>query len=226
MREKIYDEEGCRIPQTVTPSLILSIFGYSSHGADYKKTSINIDDPLFIKGNCNYISGEVYSINVNDGYASKIMKEDANRVALPWQNPDIYLKAGIGCASAGIISFLASYAVFMFMPSFFNFSFLPIGAIAFLLAFIFTVLYNVAIFFYRIQMRQTARDICNYYINLSRKEGKGKEVKDNEDDEENILLSQSKFYSTCPNCGAVRFGNYEKCRMCGTSLHLPDEEIA
>lgn len=226
MKSKLYDEEGIRIPQTFTPSPLLSIFGYSVHGADYKKTTISIDDPLFLKGNGNYCNGEIYSINLNDAYASEIMKEDANRVALPWQNPDIYLKAGIVCTSAGIIALIAMGLIMFFLAGQINILMVLFSVIALLVSFIFVILYLVAMFFYRIQMRSTARDICNYYVNLSRKKGKEKEVKSTEDDEENLLLSQSKYYSACPNCGAVRFGNYEKCKMCGSSLHLPDEEIA
>lgn len=228
MKEKLYDEDGCRIPQTLTPSLLIRIFGYSVHGADYKKTSVDIDDPLFVSSNNNYCKGDIYSINTTDYYSSTLMKEDANRIALPWQNPDIYYKAAIGCASISLLLFVSLGGRGRGRGRGFSYSFMfgiiVLSVVAFLLSIVFVILYSVAMFFYRIQMRETAQDICYYYMVQKRKKDQEKDAGNIEEDSDQLLLSQNKYYSACPNCGAVRFGNYECCKMCGTSLFLPVRE--
>ncbi len=200
-------------------SFVIKTFGYSKHGSDYKKTTVDINDSMLLKCNYNYRNGDVYIINMKDPYAKSIVADAVNDLPIMYQNPDSYLTIGwsILCVSA-IITFifmcLYSYGYGEFDSNPFSgpaFACMNIlMPIAVLLLIVCVILFNITIGKYYVAMRRCASEICEHYYLLS------KETAEKAEFDSRIT---SRFYlDTCPNCGFDPDGNVDHCPNCGSQM--------
>ncbi|MBQ0012290.1 MAG: hypothetical protein KBT07_06230 [Clostridiales bacterium] len=207
-------------------SRMIRIFGHSKLCMDKGKMSINTADEKCIICNGNYIDGERYIINTGDPYAQMIVGNRVRQMPVLFQNPDVYLKLfelGILIAVPGLIlcgTYNDYSRVGRLLPGNgklrvgLGLILLIIGAVLFLA--------GISIFFliskyYSRQMRECASEICAHYYELHQQKLLEKDL-DKDEDKEDEEDTQFEFYASCPECGAVRFGNYDTCRKCGHSL--------
>lgn len=201
-------------------SFVIKTFGYSKHGADYKKTSIDINDPMLFKCNYNYRNGDVYLINMKDPYAKSIVADAVNDLPLMYQNPDAYLSLGysiliIATVVTLFISGLYAYGIEEYnidtqLTDSIRACFYVIMPIAVLLFIVGIILFNITIGKYYIAMRRCASEICEHYYLVSKESAEKAEF--------DSIISSRFYLDTCPNCGFDPDGNVDHCPNCGSQM--------
>ena len=206
-------------------SRLIRIFGHSKLWMDKGKMSVNQADETCTICNGNYIDSDRYIINTNDPYARLVLADRVRHMPLLCQNPDIYLKLfelGIVLALPGAIlcSTYNDYSVVgRLLPGNGEFR-VGVGLIILAIAALFFLSGIIAFAlvgkYYSAQMRDCASQICAHYFELHKQKLLEQELSQELEDEKEE--ESYEYYASCPECGAVRFGNYETCKVCGHPL--------
>ena len=197
-------------------SFIIRYFGYSKFCASNKKTSIPVNDPMYTKCNYNYSCGDVYVINMQDMYALSVVQDAVNDLPVYYQNPDIYFPVPIVGFIILCIALEGLMDPRMYMNSMARAVAVVMTVLSGIMIIVGPILFSISSNKCTKVMKRCAMDICEHYYALD------KLVK--EENEYESVINQRRYYSACPNCGAVRMGNYDHCKMCGSQLWMENDE--